>query len=510
MPWRLPANLRAPLRRLLLTGLTAASAAASSAAYDLDRQIVGYFTSWSIYGRNFHVADIPAERVSAVNYAFANIADGEIALGDPYADIDRWYPGDSWHPDSLRGCFHQLQILKREHPHLRTLISVGGWTWSDGFSDAALTQESRARFAASCVAFVERYGFDGVDIDWEYPVSGGMPGNTVRPEDRENFTLLLAEIRSQLDDAGTYLLTIAAPASPFVIPNIEIDRIHESLDWINLMTYDFHGPWGGDGDPVTHLNAPLDAAGDDPLGEPFRSAFNVRAAVSAYLDAGGVPASKLHVGLPFYGRGYGGVQGGADGLFAPYAGPSPGGTWEPGVFDFWDLSRNYIDRDGYRSYRHAEAGVPWLHNAVLGVTISYDDSLAIAGKCADARAQGLGGVMLWEFSADRDGVLSEAAYRALETPVAGVPWRADAVRNLLAVPSPLRAGDSFRIEGVGGEIIECAIFDPAGRRLGGVRAATGDAGVRICQLAESTPPGVYLIRLRTARGSTAARIVVIP
>src|SRR5262249_14122871 len=163
------------------------------------------------------VGHIPAAKLTHVNYAFAKIGPtGECALFDSYAAIDKFYPGDKWDAGFLRGNFHQLQILKQKHPHLKTLISVGGWTLSGPFSDVALTPASRSKFAKSCVAFATKYGFNGVDIDWEYPVGGGLEGNKTRPEDKANYTLLLAELRQELDSQGKkdnkhYLLTIAAP-----------------------------------------------------------------------------------------------------------------------------------------------------------------------------------------------------------------------------------------------------------------------------------------------------------
>ncbi|NOZ07710.1 MAG: glycoside hydrolase family 18 protein, partial [FCB group bacterium] len=283
-------------------------------AQDFDKNIVGYFVSWGVYVRDYHVPDIPVDKVNVINYAFANISNGQIALGDPYADIDMYYPGDCWDPGCLRGSFHQLQILKETNPHLKTLISVGGWTWSHYFSQVAATAESRALFAESCVEFVQQYGFDGVDIDWEYPVSGGLPGNIYSPDDRENFTLLLSELRGQLDAAGDYLLTIAAPASPLVIANIEVENIHPYLDWINIMSYDFHGPWGGDADVVTNFLSALYPLEEDPLEEPYHSQFNLSAAVETYLGFG-VPAEKLNPGLPFYGRGFANVANENNGLF---------------------------------------------------------------------------------------------------------------------------------------------------------------------------------------------------
>ena len=483
----------------------------------VDPRIVGYYTSWSIYARDFHVPDIPAERITAINYAFANIHDGEIALGDPYADIDRYYPGDCWDPGCLRGSFHQLQVLKAGHPHLRTLISVGGWTWSTYFSDIALTEESRQRFAASCVDFVTRYGFDGVDIDWEYPVSGGLPGNHYRPEDRGNFTLLLEELRRQLDGAGEFLLTIAAPASPFIIENIEVGQIHSYLDWINVMTYDFHGPWGGDGDPVTHFNAPLQAAPDDPLGEPYRSGFNLEAAIQAYLDRG-VPPDKLHPGLPFYGRGYAQVAASPDGLYQTYGGPAPG-TWEPGVVALWDLAANYGDRDGFASHRHPVAAVPWLYNPGAGVMISYDDSTSIADKGRFALSRGLGGVMFWEFSADRGGELSGALHAVLSGggPSGLEPAVNKGIRMALTLhsPSPNPSGreTTLRFELAGRGPATVGIYDGAGRRVRGF--FLGDLGAGTHEVTwdgrddrgRRVPAGAYFCEIATEAGRATGTLI---
>jgi len=357
--------------------------------------VVAYFTAWSVYGRDFHVTDIPAELVTHINYAFVNISpEGECVLGDPYADIDRFYEGDSWETGSLRGSFHQLQLLKERHPHLRTLISIGGWSWSGRFSDVALTQASRQRFATSCVALMERYGFDGIDVDWEFPVSGGLASNVTRPEDRANYTLLLEEMRGQLDTLeGERLLTIAAPAGPAIIENLEAAELAHTLDWINVMTYDFHGGWS----PMTNFNAPLFRSADDPTEDTsVREGFNVDAAVQAYLGAG-VPPEELVLGVAFYGRGWSGVRASADGLFQPHTGV-PMGTWEAGIFDYGDLVASYIP--AMTRYEHADAQVPWLYDPDTQVMISYDDPASIGVKTRYARDLGLGGVMFWELNGD--------------------------------------------------------------------------------------------------------------
>ena len=405
--------------KALLTALLILLFCFSAFSQPAEKKIIGYFTSWSVYGRDYHVPDIPAEHISHINYAFANISNGAgtIILGDPYADIDKWYPGDSWDPDSLRGCFHQLQILKGNHPHVKTLISVGGWTWSAYFSNIALTEQSRHTFAHSCMEFITEYTFDGVDIDWEYPVSGGLSTNIYRPEDRENFTLLLAELRDQLDSLETahgreYLLTIAAPANPDITDNIEVDLIHQYLDWVNIMTFDFHGPWMGTLDPVTNFNSALHVAPDDPLPEPYHSAFNLEAAVDEYI-ARGTPVEKVHPGLAFYGRGFGSVENINNGLFADYNGPCWQGTWETGVFDYWDIAENYEDINGYTSYWHDDAKVPWLFNPTQNVMISYDNPQSMTEKGLFINDRDLPGAMFWEFSGDRDGVLLSTIFNVL-------------------------------------------------------------------------------------------------
>jgi chitinase len=393
------------MRLLLVVALATLSCAAVPSAepdpQPAGQRVVGYFVEWGIYQRNYHVASIPGDRLTHINYAFAKVSpQGEVGLFDSFAAIDKAYPGDKWDPPTtLRGNFNQLALLKKKHPHLKTLISVGGWTLSGPFSDVAATPETRARCAKSCAAFASKYGFDGVDIDWEYPVGGGLEGNKVRPEDRANYPLLLAEIRKELDaqgkkDSKRYLLTIAAPAGPKIIAHFDLAAITPHLDWYNLMAYDFHGGW----DKQTGFNAPLYPDPKDPRAdETIRKQFNVDAAVKAYLTAG-VPADKLVLGVPFYGRGWGGVKDANDGLYQPASGPAPRGTWEPGVWDWKDLANNHVNK--LTPNRHPDARVPWLFDPKTGVMISYDDPTSIRAKAEYIVKHKLGGAMIWELSAD--------------------------------------------------------------------------------------------------------------
>jgi chitinase len=398
---------------LSLGGVAILSAAAPPAAGAASR-IVGYYPGWGIYDRGFEIADLPGEKLTHVNYAFANLVGGQCALGDPWADIERHLPGDPWSgPGSdapYFGNFRQLDLLKERHPDLKTLISVGGWTWSGNFSDAALTPASRAHFATGCADFMETYGFDGIDIDWEYPGGGGLASNTARPEDTQNFTLLLQAVRSELDTRGSlsgrqYLLTIAAPAGAEKIANLEVEQIHPLLDFINVMTYDLNGSWS----PVSNFNAPLYPAPGDPTVTPGN---NADAAIQNYLGKG-VPADKLVLGVPFYGRAVQGVANVNGGLFQTYTG-TPLGTWDTGatgatgMFDYADIAANYLGQPGIVLHRDADAGVPWLYDPTNGLFLSYDDPASLALKKQYVITNELGGVMIWEMSSDLNDQLLDA------------------------------------------------------------------------------------------------------
>lgn len=378
------------LLSLLITSLLGLTAAAQDAPA---KRVVAYFISWGIYERAYKVTDIPGDLVTHINYAFANVSkEGECLIGDAWADTQIPYEGET-EGDGLLGNFNQLNILKEKYPHIQTLISVGGWTWSKNFSDVALTEESRQKFAASCVAFMKQYGFDGLDIDWEYPSGGGDPGNIVRPEDPENFVLLLTELRKQLDAQGQadggkhYLLTIAAGAGKSAIEGIDWVAVAAQLDWINLMAYDFAGGWS----PTTDFNAPLFASESSPT-----PTVSIDTSLKAYLDAG-VTADKMVLGVPFYGKGWKNVAADDGGLFKPFDG-IPTGTYGEGVFEYNNLADFWIPL--MERYWDDGAKVPWLYNPKTGMMISYDDPESLALKAQYVNDNNLGGVMIWELSQD--------------------------------------------------------------------------------------------------------------
>ncbi|MEZ0472355.1 glycosyl hydrolase family 18 protein [Luteimonas salinilitoris] len=402
------------------------------------KHVIGYFTQWGIYGRNYQVKDIDtsgsAARLTHINYAFGNVRNNRCEVGvtqpsnpntgaggDAFADYTKSFGaaqsvddvGDTW-DQPLRGNWNQLKKLKARHPGLKVLISLGGWTWSRGFS-AAARPENREAFVASCIdAYIhgnlpvtDGAGgpgaaagvFDGIDIDWEYPVACGLSCGT--PEDRANFTALLAEFRRQLDAVRPgLLLTVAVGAGIDKIRVTDPDQYHPYLDFINVMTYDFHGAW----DPQTnHHSALFDSPNDPSTGDQAR--YNSNDAIQAFLDRG-VPASKLNLGIGFYGRGWTGVAGADNGLYQ--GGSAAPGTYEAGIEDYKVLK----DRPG-SVHTDPQARATWKYD---GNTFwSYDTPAMVAEKMEYVKVQGLGGAFFWEFSGDdAQGSLVDAIGDGLE------------------------------------------------------------------------------------------------
>jgi len=372
-------------------------------------RIVGYLASWGVRSKGTRIASLPGDQLTHIIYAFARITeDGRLALGDPCIDIGQCSTNAaSEAPVADGGNFLELRRLKERYPQLRLLVAIGGWTGSGRFSDVAVTAESRRVFVQSAVDLIIRRTpglFDGIDIDWEYPVSGGLPTNSKRPEDRENCTLLLQDLRRELDAQGArdgrkYLITIATIAGPSAPTHFDLPKVAEVVDWFNVMTYDYHS-----GSKIAHFNAPLYTATGDPT-----PGYTVDSTVQRYLRDG-VPATKLVVGLPFYGRVYGGVGSTNDGLFQPAPGPVPD-EWRSGT-DYKSIVRRNTDSLGFRRVMHPEARVPFLYNATTGTWITYDDAESVAEKVAYVRSHRLGGVMAWELGGD-DGTLVRTIHQGL-------------------------------------------------------------------------------------------------
>ena len=380
---------------------------AEQRTYQAGGEVVGYYAGWAAY-QGYTPDQLPAEHLTQINYAFARIDPDTltIALENPAHDKKN---------------LAALRKLRQQHGHLKLLISVGGWSDSQYFSDAAATAARREAFAASCVDFVVAQGLDGVDLDWEYPVSGGAPGTIHRPADKQNFTKLLQELRTRLDrqgrrDGKDYSLTIAGAAGSWYLNQIEAVKVADLVDHIFLMGYDLHGPW----DTSADFNAPLYT----PSGASPQGKSSIADSVQAYLDKG-IPAEKLVLGMPLYGYAYQGVSSQNNGLYSTYTSAKS--------VSYRTLKKNYLSNDAYRQYRHQEAQVPYLYGS--RTFISYDDAESLAAKAALARSRDLGGIGFWELSQDDGGELTAAASSAFRSTwgnpfrdVAPGAWYEEAVR----------------------------------------------------------------------------------
>ncbi|MEV6054935.1 glycoside hydrolase family 18 protein [Streptomyces sp. NPDC052107] len=375
----------------LLAGAGTATAAAPAAPQvKAGSKVVGYFTEWGTYDRKYYVRNVEtsgsAARLTHINYAFGNVTGGKCAMGDSYAATDRAYTAaesvdgvaDTW-DQPLRGNFNQLLKLKKKHPDLKILWSFGGWTWSSGFGEAA---KNPATFAQSCYDLVKNSKwaglFDGIDIDWEYP---NTCGNTCDTSGREAFRNVMAALRSKFGSSALVTAAITADASGGgKIDAADYAGAAQYVNWYNPMTYDYFGAWDASGPTAPH--SPLTSYSGIP-----KAGYNTSATI-AKLKGIGIPASKLLLGIGFYGRGWTGVTQAAPGGTA--TGPAAG-TYEQGIDDYKVLKTKCPATGTVGGTAYAKCGSDWW---------SYDTPATIATKMTYKNQQGLGGTFFWELSGD--------------------------------------------------------------------------------------------------------------
>ncbi|PZH14901.1 chitinase [Streptomyces sp. NTH33] len=355
-----------------------------------DKIKLGYFTEWGIYGRNYNVKNIvtsgSASKITHINYAFGNVTGGKCAIGDSYADYDKAFTADqsvsgvadTW-DQPLRGNFNQLRQLKAKYPHIKVLWSFGGWTWSGGFADAA---KNPTAFAQSCYDLVydPRWAgvFDGIDIDWEYPNACGLTCDTSGAAAIKN---LASALRAKFGSKALVTAAVSADGtSGGKVDAADYGGAAQYLDWYNVMTYDFFGAWDAQGPTAPH--SPLTSYSGIP-----KAGFTTADAIAKYR-AKGVPASKLLVGIGFYGRGWTGVTQSAPGGTA--TGPAAG-TYEQGIEDYKVLKTTCPATGTIAGTAYAKCGSNWW---------SYDTPATVGTKMSWAKGQGLGGAFFWEFSGD--------------------------------------------------------------------------------------------------------------
>jgi len=380
-------------------------------------RVVGYFTDWGVYGRDYQVKDVEtsgsAAALTDLVYAFGQVKGGRCAPADGWADFQKpiaaadSVDGAADRGDAgLRGNFGQLRKLKAKHPALRLIWSFGGWGGSDGFADAA---RDPAAFAASCHALLTdaRWSglFDGVDIDWEYP---NACGGTCDTSGRDGLAKVLRALRAALGPDA--LITAAVPGDEEKLASTDYAAAARTANWLSAMTYDYFGTGAdgaGDDSQDLHRTAPHSPLTAYP-GIPLASS-TASATVDDLLRLG-VPADKLLLGVGFYGRGWTGVTSPDAGGSA--IGPATG-RYEKGLEDYEILARRCPPSGTVGGTAYAHCGAQWW---------SYDTPETIKTKMAYAKSKALGGAFAWELSGDTpDAALLKAMAAAWPPPSPATP-----------------------------------------------------------------------------------------
>lgn len=444
-----------------------------------NKKVVGYYAQWAIYARDFNVPKIDGSKITHLNYSFygttfdpARPENTKLKCLDTYADFEHTEGGIPWDAP-VKGNFYDMKKLKEKYPHLKILISVGGWTKGQDLSPISASPVARAALAADMANFLVTYPFiDGFDIDWEYPLSGGTDGTEIvngspvppqkySPDDNKNLVYLLKAMRQAMPNK---LITIAAGnnvrkvSSQYLGPNNRAqygmtEDLSTYCDYITYFGYDLGGNWYD----KTSYNAPLYASGNpnDPLYSATQSE-SLDELTSQYLNVIGIPANKLIMGIPFYGKKFDNVAANStNGLFvaAPRYAVSgctnpqnPTGTWDgagacekSGSIEICDLVGNpvtnshpYLDPNtmlvtpaataaGWVRYFDNTTKVPYLYNASLKQFISYEDKQSIDLKAQYIKTKNLGGGMIWELSQDTRGSIANSLLTQVDETFRAVP-----------------------------------------------------------------------------------------
>ncbi|KAG8848961.1 Endochitinase 1 [Tulasnella sp. 330] len=353
---------------------------------------VGYFVNWGIYGRKYPPSLIPAQDLTHILYAFGDIRNnGEVFMSDAWADKDIHYPGDSWNDpgNNLYGNLKQIYLWKKNHRHLKVLLSIGGWTYSPKFHSVVVSRAARMDFVRSSIKILEDYGLDGLDIDYEASFFD-LDGNQA-----EGYVELLRLLREGLDEHAAkkgngcrFELSIAAPCGSSNYEKLHAREMDKYLDMWNLMAYDYSGSW----EKIASHQANV-----------YNGSVNTATAVSWYLNQG-IARSKLIIGLPLYGRSFMATSGPGH----PFNGIGPG-SWEAGSYDY-----RALPLPGSRVHHDAQAFASWSYDPNKREMVSYDDAIVAKWKAEWIIREGLGGAMWWELSGDKTGEDGEIGRDGME------------------------------------------------------------------------------------------------
>ncbi|KAJ6600774.1 glycosyl hydrolases family 18-domain-containing protein [Mycena sp. CBHHK59/15] len=401
-----PANVSAPLRKFKIAEKPDMRVVQKRATSKVQ---VGYFTNWGIYAANFQPTDIPVSTLTHILYSFADVdsSSGTISLTDPYADEQKHFPTDSWSEtgNNLYGCLKQMYLLKLANRNLKVLLSIGGWTYSQaGHFGFVTSATSRATFVTDAVQLIEDYGFDGIDLDFEYPANAAQGQGFA-----DLYTALrtaFVALASKKGDATPYQLTVAVSAGAENYANLVVPQMDQALTFWNLMAYDYAGSWLTFADNQANLYGGA------------RTGVSTDAAVKHFISSGAT-AGKITMGIPLYGRAFEVTTG----LGQPYNGIGPG-TTEAGVYSYKTLPLA-----GAQVIENTTDVSSYSYNPSTKELVSYDTPNIVKLKAQYTIANGLAGSMFWELSTDKIGASS------LVGTSAGVLGSLDQTKNHISYPS---------------------------------------------------------------------------
>lgn len=341
-----------------------------------------YYAGW----KQHDIEKLQLDKLTHIIYSFTEVIDNEMKFKN----------------DSSALVLRNLVEQKRQYPQLKVMIACGGWGGSGGFSDMARSEENRKKFVDSAVRFIKEYELDGLDIDWEYPGLRGI-GNPYIPEDKENFTALMRELREGMNKISEDLtLTFAAAGWEEFFNHVELKKVMQYADYINIMSYDLAG--GGNSYTSHHTNlgwVKMEDLEGTPAGDKIKENGDLTKPFSAekiiaYCMDHGAKAEQIVIGAAFYGKGWIGVPPENNGLYQLNR-----GQW-PGIGNYSNIRENMEDKGGFVRHWDPVAKAPYLYNPADSIFITYEDTVSVRLKTEFAIENGLGGIMFWQLRGDTD------------------------------------------------------------------------------------------------------------